>query len=89
MKRLILSLTLALTLGATHALTVDGDKVVLSEQERKDLPLCAEQGGCHIVSRAMLENYVAALMQNYMATLQASYEQAVAEESKRICKNPI
>lgn len=88
MKQIIFSLALALTFSA-HALEVVGDTVVLSAEEKANLPKCAEQGGCHLVSRAMVENYVSAVVQNYMQAVQVSFDQAVVTEAAKVCKNRI
>lgn len=44
------------------AIELDGDKVVLTPQERLRMSQCVEQGGCFIVTRAQLDAVVDKVM---------------------------
>lgn len=51
MKTIALSLSLALTMCSpvpAFSIEMDGEKVVLSEEDKDALKVCKEQGGCHV-----------------------------------------
>ena len=87
MKKLFLLAALACASAA--AITVSGDSLVLDERERGLMAKCEEQGGCAVVSRAELMQYVQGLRESWMEEVREAFGQAVKAEAKRVCGNTI
>jgi hypothetical protein len=87
MKKLFLLAALACASAA--AITVSGDSLVLDERERGLMARCDELGGCAVISRAELVQYIEALRQSWDAEIREAFGQAVKAEAKRVCGNTI
>ena len=84
MKKLLI--VAALFCAPAFAVTPDG---TFDDREKELLPNCEGLGGCAVISRAELIQYVQALREQWMAEVRERFEAAVKAEAKNVCKNTI
>ncbi len=87
MKKLLL--VAALACASAFAVTLDGEGLRLDARESALMPKCDEMGGCAIISRAELMQYVQALREQWMEEVRENFGAAVKQEAKRVCGNTI
>lgn len=87
MKKLVLLAVLACASAA--AVTVSDGVFTLDEREKALVPHCAAQGGCAVISRAELINYVQGLRESWLEEIREAFAQAVKQEAKKVCGNTI
>lgn len=71
------------------AVTLDGDGLKIDAREHALMPKCDEMGGCAIISKAELIQYVQALREQWMAEVREAFAAAVKAEAKKQCGNSI
>jgi hypothetical protein len=84
MKKLLI--VAALACAPVFAVTPDG---TFDQREKELLPQCDGLGGCAVIARAQLEQYVAALRQQWEAEIREQFNAAAKVEARKICKNTI
>lgn len=84
MKKLLI--VALLVCAPAFAVTPDGK---FDEREKALLPNCEQLGGCAVISRAELIQYVQALREEWANEVREQFQAAVKAEAKNICKNTI
>lgn len=84
MKKLLI--VAAICCAPAFAITPDGK---LSPDEKEVMQRCESEGGCFVVTAAMVQAYARAVVQQYMQAVAEQFDAAVKQEAKNVCKNTI
>lgn len=87
MKKLLI--VAALSCASVFAVTLDGEGLRLDARETALMQKCDEQGGCAIISRAELMQYIQAMREQWMAEVREHFLAAVKAEAGKQCGNKI